>query len=101
MDMSRSQLLATGLGAALAPNWAEPDRKRPGLGMVIHSHGIRQRYRPTPDAPDFNDPVVYLDHCAALGAAGVQTRIGVRDAPALAKLRSTAEKHRLYLEGTI
>jgi sugar phosphate isomerase/epimerase len=102
MHMTRRQLLAVGVGTALAgldPVRAEPERKRPGLGVVIHSHTIRQRFKPTPNAPDFNDPLVYLDHCAALGAAGIQMRIGARDAAYLAKLRGQAEKHRMYLEG--
>jgi sugar phosphate isomerase/epimerase len=102
MHVTRRELLAVGVGTALAgldAARAEPGGERPRLGVVIHSHTIRQRNRPTPNAPDFNDPVVYLEHCAALGAAGVQTRIGVRDAAFLAKLRGQAERRRMYLEG--
>jgi sugar phosphate isomerase/epimerase len=104
MHLTRRQMLAAGVGTVFAGHElvrAEPERKRPGIGIVIHSHGLHRAHRPTPDAPDFNDPVVYLDHCVALGAAGVQTRIGVRDAAFLTRLRAQIEKQGLYLEGIV
>ncbi len=103
-SMNRRQLLGVGTGVALAglgSVLAEPAPRRSALGIVIHSHGIRRAHRPAPDPADFNDPGAYLEHCAALGAAGVQTSIGVRDAEALGKLRAAAEKHRMYLEGIV
>jgi sugar phosphate isomerase/epimerase len=103
-SVNRREFLGMGAGLALAgrgPLFAETAPRRSALGIVIHSHTIRRAHRPTPDAPDFGDPAVYLEHCAALGASGVQTSIGVRGAEALGKLREAAEKHRMYLEGIV
>jgi sugar phosphate isomerase/epimerase len=97
MRMTRRQLLGAAAAAALGA--AEPRRSR--MGVVIHSHGIRRAHRPSADAPDFEDPAAYLRHCAALGAAGVQTRIGIHDARDLERLRSEAEERRMYLEGIV
>jgi sugar phosphate isomerase/epimerase len=102
--MTRREMLRMGAGAALpglGPLFAESPPRRTALGIVIHSHTIRRAHRPSPDAADFGDPAVYLTHCAALGAAGVQTSLGVRDAEGLGKLRAAAEKHRMYLEGIV
>jgi sugar phosphate isomerase/epimerase len=98
--MNRRELLGVAL-AGLGPAFAGPAPRRSSLGVVIHSHTIRRAHRPSPDAADFNDPAAYLEHCAALGAAGVQTSVGVRDAETLGKLRAAAEKHRMYLEGIV
>jgi sugar phosphate isomerase/epimerase len=97
MRMTRRELL--GAAAVAALGGAEPRQSR--MGVVIHSHGIRRAHRPSPDAPDFEDPAVYLRHCGALGAAGVQTRIGIRDGKAMEKLRAAAEDRRMYLEGIV
>jgi sugar phosphate isomerase/epimerase len=104
MKIHRRELLGMGVGAALAGAsklLAEPAARRSGLGIVIHSYGIRRANKPAPDAPDFADPANFLEHCAALGAAGVQTAIGVREKGYLAKLREQAEKCRMYLEGIV
>jgi sugar phosphate isomerase/epimerase len=61
------------------------------LGIVIHSYTIRR----------FTDPLLFLDYCHELGAAGVQIPIGVRDEAYAAKLRQQLENKRMYLEGSI
>jgi sugar phosphate isomerase/epimerase len=97
---TRRDVLA--LGVALAAGATEAaDAPRHGLGIVIHSHAVRGAHRPTPDAPDIRDPIVYLEYCTGLGATGVQTHIGVRDGAYLEKLRARAEKLGMYLEGTV
>jgi sugar phosphate isomerase/epimerase len=103
MRPTRREWLSVGVGAlaGVRPARAEAERPHSGLGVVIHSHGIRRTHRPAADAADFDDPLAYLEHCASLGAAGVQTRIGVREAGALANLRAAAEKHGMYLEGIV
>lgn len=102
MNPTRRELFAAGAGAVLAgvARAADP-LPRTRLGVVIHSHGIRLAHRPGPDAPDFADPIDYLDHCAALGAGGVQTRIGVRDPAYLTRLRAKAEAHGMFIEASV
>jgi sugar phosphate isomerase/epimerase len=97
MGMTRRELLGAAAVAALGA--AEPRRSR--MGVVIHSHGLRGAHRPSPDSADFEDPVAYLRHCAALGAAGVQTRIGIRDGKTLEQLRAVAEEQRMYIEAIV
>jgi sugar phosphate isomerase/epimerase len=58
------------------------------MGIVIHSYGARR----------FGDAVAFLDHCASIGAAGIQTSLGNRPADAAA-LREKAAKYGMYLEG--
>jgi sugar phosphate isomerase/epimerase len=61
------------------------------MGVVIHSYVVRR----------FDDPLSFLEHCRALGAGGVQTRLGVRDETYAVKLRDHLKKHGLYLEGSL
>jgi sugar phosphate isomerase/epimerase len=100
MNLTRREALALGAGIVLAGGLraAEPKKR---LGVVIHSYGIRRGNPPKGDGPRFDDPCDFLDHCAALGAAGVQTALGVRGAEYNAKLRAKAEKHGMYVEGTV
>jgi sugar phosphate isomerase/epimerase len=68
---------------------AAPERS--SLGIVIHSYSIRR----------FTDPLVFLEYCHGLGAAGVQIAIGARDEAYAATLRQELESKRMYLEGSI
>lgn len=100
--MHRRDLLKTLAALALsAQARGEPRTSKQPLGLVIHSYWIRA---PKPLPPEFspvNDALAFVEHAAAIGAAGVQTRIGPTDPAALEKLRATVDKHGLYLEGTI
>jgi sugar phosphate isomerase/epimerase len=75
-------LSAAGLGAA-------PDRPR--MGVVIHSYGARR----------FDDPLAFVAHCAALGAGGVQTALGVRDEAYAARMGDLLAREKMYLEGSV
>lgn len=68
-----------------------------GLGVVIHSYGIRAADK----SSHFDDPLTFLEHCHGLGAAGVQTSLGVRDEAAATKLRERAEALGMYLEASV
>jgi 3-oxoisoapionate decarboxylase len=70
--------------------------KQGRLGIVIHSYGIRHGYRPS----HFNDPLVFLEYCRKLGAAGVQTEIGRGDDAFVGRMREALAKSGMYLEGT-
>jgi sugar phosphate isomerase/epimerase len=82
--------------AALPAAMAAPT-PRPPMGLVIHSFGARQRKPLPPAFTPVADPLDFIAHAAALGAAGVQTRL-VGDP---ARLRAAAETHGLYLEGSV
>jgi sugar phosphate isomerase/epimerase len=68
------------------------------MGVVIHSYGNR---RAADKERRFDDPHTFLDYCRTLGAGGVQTSLGARTEDQAEKLRAFAEKHKLYLEGSI
>ena len=68
-----------------------------GLGIVIHSYGIRAGQ---PGAEGFSDPLVFLEYCRQLGAAGVQTSLGKLDALAAEKM-SAATEAKMYVEGIV
>src|SRR4051812_12073947 len=98
MNLTRREALALVTGVVLAGSAqaAEPKNR---LGVVIHSYGIRRAGAPPGTGPNLGDPGDFLDHCAALGAGGIQTALGARGAEYNAKLRAKAEKHGLYVEG--
>jgi sugar phosphate isomerase/epimerase len=90
--MNRREMLAATAGMIMARSAtvAAPTETRAGMGVVIHSYGFRR----------FADAGAFLDHCASIGAAGVQTNLGNRPADAAA-LRDKAAKHGMYLEGIV
>jgi sugar phosphate isomerase/epimerase len=90
MHCTRREALAIGLGSAVALA-ARAETPKARLGVVIHSYPIRR----------FTDPLAFLEYCQALGAGGVQTSFGTRDEAYAAKVRAFAEKHKLYVEGSI
>jgi sugar phosphate isomerase/epimerase len=67
------------------------------LGIVIHSYGLRAK----DPASQFGDPLKFLEYCKNLGAAGVQTAIGVRDDSYIDKLRTALKPSGMYLEGIV
>ena len=71
------------------------DRQKRRLGVVIHSYPIRSREK------GFSDPSKFLDFCRERGAAGVQLPLGTRPADEARQLRALAEKHGMYLEGSV
>ncbi|MBO0697156.1 MAG: sugar phosphate isomerase/epimerase [Zavarzinella sp.] len=72
----------------------EPRKGRGSLGIVIHSYPIRSREK------GFADPLRFLEFCRERGADGVQLALG-RDAAAARELGDAAEKHGMYVEGSI
>ncbi len=95
MSATRREFLAACAAAAPAllpsPEVRAADPAGAEMGIVIHSYGIRR----------FDDPLAFLDYCHELGAAGVQTALGARDETYTSKLRTRAEEHRMYVEGSV
>ena len=103
--VSRRQFLeaAAAVGAAHAI-WPRDSRSatassnvRPPLGIVIHSYGLRSK------APDgkISDPIAFVEHCRQIGAAGVQTSLGIRDDSYIDRLRSILKAADMYFEGIV
>jgi sugar phosphate isomerase/epimerase len=92
-------VLAAGAAALLgSAARAERPKGAAAMGVVIHSYGIR---RGADKEHRFDDPLTFLDYCRTLGAGGVQTALGVRDAAYADKLVGALDKDKLYLEGSI
>jgi sugar phosphate isomerase/epimerase len=86
-----------GAGRAWADSAAMPLHEL-GLGIVIHSYGIRAGQ---PGAEGFSDPLVFFEYCRQLGAAGIQTGLGILDAAAAEKMRAAASDAKMYVEGIV
>ncbi len=96
MTPSRREVLA-----CLAGLPALADKKNT-LGIVIHSYAIHSRLsRQRGDKVPFADPAAFLDHCHALGAAGVQVTLGAPTKEQAARLRQRVEATGMYLEGVV
>lgn len=104
MMISRRMLLAIGAQVAAhlaaANTWASVDSplRRLRLGIVIHSYGIR---RSRSAGGDFAQPLVFLEYCRQLGAAGIQTNLGSLDQGAVQQLREAATAAEMYVEGIV
>ena len=87
------------LGSLAEPSAAANPRKE-RLGIVADSFANR-RAAERARAGGFTDPRVFLDHCHALGAGGMQLDLGARDRSYSALLRAKVEEYQMYLEGSI
>lgn len=102
MFLTRRELLAS--CAALAPSLAaahrlpEPERQR--LGIAEYSFGQRLAADRAAGG-GITDPIAMLDYCHDLGAGGVQLAIGSRDQEYTTRLRARAEKHGMFVEGSL
>jgi sugar phosphate isomerase/epimerase len=103
MTMQRREALTrlAQAGAALAlarPALAGETTLPADLGIVIHSYGVRRGKHP---ASRFEEPLAFLEYCRTLGARGVQTSLGVLSEADAERLRGTAERAEMYLEGIV
>lgn len=71
------------------------------LGLVIHSYWIRAARPLDPGFSSLRDPLAFVEHAATLGAAGVQTSLGSKDADYVARLRAVLERRSVYFEGSV
>jgi sugar phosphate isomerase/epimerase len=101
VTLTRREMLLAGAAAVTAVPSLAADPK-PGMGVVIHSYGIRNAAERQGNAASrLNDPLNFLEHCRKLGAGGVQLNIGVRDRDYLGKLRARLDATGMYLEGSV
>lgn len=100
--MHRRDALKTLTALSVAANAvADSSPKRQPLGLVIHSYAVRSSRALPPDFPPITDVLSFVEHAAQLGAAGVQTRIGMIEVAAIAQLRDSLARHGMYLEGIV
>jgi sugar phosphate isomerase/epimerase len=97
MSWTRREVLAAGAVGVLGLT-ASADRPKGAspMGVVIHSYWNRRATEKR-----FDDPLTFLEYCHGLGAGGVQTGLGAREAEYVDKLRAFADRHKLYVEGSI
>jgi len=74
---------------------ADDSRTRGSLGCVIHSFPIRSRVE-----KGLADPLKFLEFCRERGADGIQLPLG-KSVEEARKLRAAAERHGMYVEGSI
>src|SRR5262245_54323235 len=72
-----------------------PGKARGSLGCVIHSFPIRSRVE-----KGLADPLNFLEFCRERGADGIQLSLGT-NAEAARRLRAIAERHGMYVEGSV
>jgi sugar phosphate isomerase/epimerase len=97
----RAFLAASAVGAGLTLRSvaaAEPAPVKTGAGVALAGYSIRSR---VDRAAGFNDPVKFLEFCAARGAGGAQLPIGVRDDEYVKRLRRRAEELSAFVESSI
>lgn len=72
------------------------------MGIVVHSYGARGRSdNSSKKYPRFEDAIQLIEHCAKIGAGGVQTIVRDWSDDFTKKVRDRREKLGLYLEGSI
>lgn len=106
MVVTRRKLLAACAAGAVAGHLAGAEAASGGgaqpLGMVIDSFPLRRgATRSRPAGQRLQDPLVFLEHCHALGARGIQTALGACDEAYSQRLKARAEAYGMYVEGTI
>src|SRR5262245_60830549 len=87
--LTASAALIAGVGRGDEP-------KRSPLGIVIHSYPIRPR-----TDKGLVHPLRFFDFCRTRGAAGIQLPLGSLSAESARELRTAAEKHGMYIEGSV
>ena len=99
------QLLAGTMVASAAPGLdaaAPLPARRTGMGLVIYNCSIRRRWlQQHQPGLDLFQPHVFLKHCHAQGAGGMQAPLGVLPAAEVDALRRFADEHDLYVEAII
>lgn len=86
------------LAAPVFAGFVRGDSPRSGggsFGAVVHSFPIHSREK------GFAEPLSFLNFCRERGLDGIQIDLGRLSSEQAQELRSTAEKHGMYVEGSI
>ena len=98
---SAIKLAATTVGATVAFRSSQAAVPRPKrLGLSTNTYGFRWR-NSTPELPALEDALGLINHCAKLGAGGVQVGVSGWTADYARNVREKIEAGGLYLEGQI
>ncbi len=96
--------LATGVSVAAldrlatASDWSA---RRSKMGLASDSWRVHDRAQAGKGQKgDLSDPALFLERCHQLGAGGMQTSLGVRDAAYCTALRRWAEAHEMFIEAS-
>jgi sugar phosphate isomerase/epimerase len=73
---------------------------RTGMGICVYALGNRIRAK-LPGGPPLEQPLAFLDHCACLGAGGVQVPLRLQGPDDADRLRKRAEDLDMYVEGIV
>jgi len=106
--MNRRQalrLIAASTSASLLRATSAEGREAPektGLGLVTYCCQFRRKLLAKATPPvNLSEPMAFLEHCKALGAGGMQIRLGVMDGNDSLDLRKQAEANRQYIEAIV
>jgi sugar phosphate isomerase/epimerase len=93
---------AVGMGTMFLPTDVPPLFKTMKMGVVVHSYAFRWQSKfDSVKFPPFTDVVMLMDHCAGIGAGGVQVLVKDWSADFAKKVRAKREQLGLFLEGSI
>lgn len=104
MHMNRRHFLQQTSRAALAAPFVSfpPLAKKMRMGIIVHSYAHRWHSDvESKKYPGFADALDLMDHCAEIGAGGVQVMVGGWGEDFARRVRDRREKLGLYLEGSI
>ena len=88
------------LQATFAEGREEPAKT--GLGLVTYCCQFRRKLLAKATPPvNLSEPMTFLEHCKALGAGGMQIRLGVMRGSDSLDLRKQAEANRQYIEAIV
>lgn len=77
-------------------------QRRTGLGVVMYCCRLRRDHlRKAEPKFDLFEPQGFLEHCRAVGAGGMQVRLGVLDAKTVKSLRQAASDHGMFIEAIV
>jgi len=107
--ISRRHFAAASFTALAAPKLAltrgaesDSPTQRCGMGLVIYDYQLRRRWlNSRSSGNDLFEPLTFLKHCRAVGAGGMQARLGKLSAAAIQTLRTYAQQQRLFIEAIV
>src|SRR5262245_1935716 len=86
-------LLSAPLALAAKRGKDSQSAKRVSLGLLTYCFDLAKKARAEiPGIPDYNDPLVFIQEAARIGANAVQIPFGIRAADSIRSIRELAER---------